>query len=64
MFARNVSLRLKPGKLNEFTRAFNEEVLPILRSHAGFREEITFALPGDVEVIAIGLWDSQEQAEA
>jgi steroid delta-isomerase-like uncharacterized protein len=64
MFARNVSLRLKAGKLNEFTRTFDKEVLSIMRRQAGFREEITFALPGGVELIAISLWDSKEQADA
>jgi steroid delta-isomerase-like uncharacterized protein len=64
MFARNVSIRLKPGKLNEFTRTFDKEVLPIMRRQAGFREEITFSLPGDAELIAISLWDSKEQADA
>jgi steroid delta-isomerase-like uncharacterized protein len=64
MFARNVSLRLKPGKLNEFTRTFEQEVLPILRRQPGFREEITFVSPGEVELTAISLWDSKEQAEA
>ena len=43
MFARNVSLRLKPGKLNEFTRTFDKEVLSILRKQPGFREEIICA---------------------
>jgi steroid delta-isomerase-like uncharacterized protein len=64
MFARNVSLRLKPGKLNEFTRTFDKEVLSIMRRQAGFRDEITFALPGEVELIAISLWDTKEQADA
>jgi steroid delta-isomerase-like uncharacterized protein len=64
MFARNVSLRLKPGKLNEFTRTFDKEVLSILRNQPGFREEIICALPGEVELIAISLWDSKEHADA
>jgi steroid delta-isomerase-like uncharacterized protein len=64
MFARNVSLRLKPGKLKEFTRAFDKEVLSIMRRQAGFRAEIAFALPGEVELIAISLWDTKEQADA
>jgi steroid delta-isomerase-like uncharacterized protein len=64
MFARNVSLRLKPGKLNEFTRTFDKEVLSILRKQSGFREEIIFASPGEVELTAISLWDTKEQADA
>jgi len=64
MYARNVSLRIKPGKLSEFNRALETDVLPILQRQAGFREEITFAAPGEVEITAISLWDSREQAEA
>jgi steroid delta-isomerase-like uncharacterized protein len=64
MYARNVSLRIKPGKLTEFNRTLDKEVLPILRRQAGFREQITFAMPGDVDITAISLWDSKEQAEA
>jgi steroid delta-isomerase-like uncharacterized protein len=64
MYARNVSLRIKPGKLTEFNRALDQEVLPILRRQAGFREQITFVLAGDVDITAISLWDSKEQAEA
>jgi steroid delta-isomerase-like uncharacterized protein len=64
MFARNVSIRLKPGKLKEFTRTFDKEVLSILRKQPGFREEITFVSPGEVELTAISLWDSKEQADA
>jgi steroid delta-isomerase-like uncharacterized protein len=64
MFARNVSIRLKPGKLNEFTRAFDKEVLSILRKQPGFRDEILFASPGETELTAISLWDSKAQADA
>jgi hypothetical protein len=30
MFARNVSLRLKPNTMSEFTRLFEKEVIPML----------------------------------
>jgi hypothetical protein len=64
MFARNVSLRLKPNALSEFTRTFDKEVLPMLRKQNGFRDEITFAVPGGLDVTAISLWDTKEHAEA
>jgi hypothetical protein len=64
MFARNVSLRLKPNALSEFTRVFDKEVIPMLRKQNGFRDEITFALPGGLDVVAISLWDTKEYAEA
>jgi len=64
MFARNVSLRLKPNTLSEFTRIFDNEVLPMLRKQRGFRDEITFAVPGGLDVVAISLWDTKDYAEA
>ncbi|MGA8620881.1 MAG: hypothetical protein WB660_20435 [Candidatus Sulfotelmatobacter sp.] len=64
MFACNVSLRLKPNTLSEFTRIFDKEVIPMLRKQSRFRDEITFAVPGGLDVVAISLWDTQECAEA
>jgi heme-degrading monooxygenase HmoA len=64
MFARNVSLRLKPNTRSEFTRIFDKEVIPMLLKQSGFRDEITFAVPGGRNVVAISLWDTKEQAQA
>jgi heme-degrading monooxygenase HmoA len=64
MFARNVSLRLKPNTMSEFTRTFDREVIPLLRKQRGFQDEITFAVPGGLDVVAISLWDTKEHAEA
>ena len=64
MFARHVSLCLKPNTRGEFTRIFDKEVIPMLRKQSGFRDEIIFALPGGPNVVAISLWDTKEHAEA
>lgn len=64
MFARNVSLRLKPNTLSEFTLIFDKEVMPMLRKQSGFRDEITFSVPEELDVVAISLWDTKEYAEA
>ena len=64
MFARNVSLRLKPNTLSEFTRTFDKDVIPMLRKQNGFQDEIAFAIPGGLDVTAISLWDTKEHAEA
>jgi len=64
MFARNVSLRLKPNTLSEFTRIFDKELLPMLQKQSGFRDEILFAVPGGLDVVAISLWDTKDYAEA
>ena len=64
MFARNVSIHLKANSLSDYTRTFEKEVLPLLRKQNGFRDEITFAGPGGVDVTAISLWENKADAEA
>ena len=64
MYARNVSIRLKPGTLNDFNKTFELEVLPLLRKQKGFKDEITFFVPDSNDVTAISLWDNKESAEA
>jgi hypothetical protein len=64
MYARNVALHLKPNMLSDFTKTFDSSVLPILRKQKGFQDEITFAIPGGTDVVAISLWDTKENAEA
>ena len=64
MFARNVSIHLKPNMLSDYTRTFENDVLPLLRKQNGFRDEITFAGPGGVDVTAISLWENKTDAEA
>jgi hypothetical protein len=64
MFARNVSLHLKMNVLADYTRTFENDVLPLLRRQHGFKDEITLAGPGGVDVTAISLWDNKADAEA
>ena len=64
MYARNVALHLKPNTLSDFTKTFNTSVLPLLQKQKGFQDEITFAIPGGTDVVAISLWDTKENAEA
>jgi len=45
MFARNVSIHLKPNTLSDYTRTFENDILPLLRKQKGFKDEITFADP-------------------
>lgn len=64
MFARNVSARLKPNSITQFTETFDREVVPMLRKQPGFRDEITLASEDGLHVTAISIWDTKEQAEA
>ncbi|MGC2109213.1 MAG: antibiotic biosynthesis monooxygenase [Candidatus Korobacteraceae bacterium] len=62
MFARNVSLRLKPNTLPVFTKTFEEQILPMLRKEPGFQDAIVTENEG-IHVMAISLWDSREHAD-
>jgi hypothetical protein len=64
MFARNVSFRLKSNMLSNYTRTFENEILPLLRKQKGFQEEITLSNPGSLDAIAISLWENKANAEA
>ena len=64
MFARNVSVRLKPNTLAEFTKIFENEILPTLKKQPGFRDELAFTGESGNHVVAISLWDTKEQADA
>ena len=60
----NVSIHLKSNTLSEYTRTFENEVLPLLRKQNGFKDEITFAGPGGVDLTAISLWANKADADA
>ena len=64
MFSRNVSMRLKPNSVAEFTKTLENEIIPLLRKQKGFQDEITFVAPGGREAFGISLWDRPENAEA
>jgi hypothetical protein len=63
MFARNVSIHVKASTLADFTRTFDKDVLPLLRKQNGFKDQITLAGPGGVDVIAISLWENKHDAD-
>ena len=65
MFARHVSMHLKPNTRAEFTQTIENEILPLLKKQHGFQDEIVFVDPGSgTEAVAISLWDKKEDAEA
>ena len=64
MFARSVSIRLKPNRVAEFTQLIEAEVLALLRTQKGFLDEITLVLPEGLQAVGISLWDNQQDANA
>ena len=64
MFARRVSMDLKPNTSAEFTQKLEKEVIPMLRKQKGFQDEISFVATGGAKAFGISLWDRKESAEA
>ncbi len=64
MYARRVSLNLKPNRTAEFTQRLEKEVIPMLRKQKGFQDEITFVVPAGTEAFGVSLWDNKESADA
>jgi len=63
MFARSVTMRLKPGTLSEFNKTLEREILPLLQKQKGFRDELTLVSSNGSEVVGISLWDQKQDAE-
>ena len=63
MFARNVTLQVKPNQSKEVASKIEKEILPMLRKANGFRDLITLSGKND-ETVGISLWNTKDQAEA
>jgi heme-degrading monooxygenase HmoA len=64
MYARRVSLQLKPNSAAEFARQLEQQIIPVLRKQKGFQDEITFVAPLGTEAFGVSLWDNKESADA
>ena len=63
MFARNVTLHVKPNQSKAVATKIDKEILPLLRKADGFFDLITMSREND-ETVGISLWNSKEQADA
>jgi heme-degrading monooxygenase HmoA len=64
MFARSVTVRLKPNSVAEFNRTMEKEILPLLQKQKGFQDEISLVASNGSEAVGISLWDQKDDAEA
>jgi len=55
MFARSVTIHLKPNAVAEFNRTMEKEILPLLQKQKGFRDEIALAGSNGSEAAARGV---------
>ena len=62
MFARCVTMHLKPNTAAQFKQTLETEVLPVLQRRQGFQDELVLIAPDGREAIGISLWDNQQHA--
>jgi heme-degrading monooxygenase HmoA len=55
--------RLKPGKKEEFLKAFNSQILPLLKKQNGFVDEILLFEDATNTGIGLSFWKSRKDAE-
>jgi quinol monooxygenase YgiN len=60
-FARNVQFQIKSEKHADFNRIFANDVLPLLKSQKGFKEELT--LVNRDRAMGISVWEDRASAE-
>ena len=63
MFARRVSMNLKPNSVPELTQKLETQIIPLLRKQTRFLDEIWFVGQGETKAFGISLWDKKENAE-
>ena len=63
MFARNVTLHVKPNQVKELATKFEKEILPLLRKANGFQDLITMSRDNN-ETVEISLWNNKTQLDA
>lgn len=63
MFARNVTLKVKPNQSKEVASKFDKEIVPLLRKANGFRDQITMFRENG-ETVGISLWNNKAELEA
>jgi len=63
MFARLVTMQLRPSLANEFPATFEQEIMPLLKKQQGFVDELLLVAPQTKEMVAISFWETKGYAE-
>ena len=64
MFARTISMRLKPNSVAAFNRTLENEILPLLQKQKGFQDELVLVSSNGTDAVGISLWDQKDNADA
>jgi hypothetical protein len=63
MYARNISFRLKSNMQSDYTRTFENQILPLLRKQKGFKDEITLSNSGSQDATLANLIDGTPRVQ-
>jgi hypothetical protein len=63
MFAQTVQFRIKPHFIEELTKIFDREIIPLLRKQDGFQDEMTFIVPSGMAAVGISFWNEKENVD-
>ena len=55
--------RIRPGRNEEFLKAWNREILPLMKRQCGFVDDTPLFENGDNAGIDLSFWDTQREAE-
>jgi hypothetical protein len=64
IFARAVSIKVKPGCAAELNRIIEQDVIPLFRMERDFLGLLAFISPDGTEALSFSLWDHEKNAEA
>jgi len=64
IFARAVSIKVKPGCEAELSRIIEQDVLPLFRMERDFLGLLAFISPDGTEALSFSLWDQEKNADA
>jgi quinol monooxygenase YgiN len=60
-FARNVHFTVKNGKVEEFNRLMDTDILPLMKTEKGFRQDLTVLSHNTG--MSLSVWDDRASAE-
>jgi len=64
MFARVSQYSVRPERLQQGKRAIEEHLIPALRMQAGYSGGLLLANPQKGKVLAVSLWESEQEMHA
>lgn len=64
MYARHITAKIRPGKIDEALKLYEESVVPEGKDQNGYRGLFVLTDKESGKVVSITLWDSKEDAAA